>query len=336
MLKSALKKITEEKNLTLQEASEIVDILAEGEASSAQMAALLTALKMKGETPDEITGFAVRMRERALKIDIEGIDTIVDSCGTGGDGSNTFNISTASAIVASSSGLNIAKHSNFGFTSKCGSSNVIDALGITLVKTPEEVTASLKKHNIAFIHAPYFHKSTFYVNPVRKDIGIRTIFNFLGPLTNPTRPTGQVLGVSNSALCHKIAETLKNLGCKKALVVNSPDPLLDEISVCGKTLVYRLDKGQIDFFEIYPSDFGMDLSKLEDISGDTPEINAKIIENIFTGNITGAGLDAVILNTAAILWVGNKADSLENGVKLAKELIEKGQALEKLNRLRNF
>lgn len=334
MLKAALKKITDGKNLTLQEASDLIDYMGEGIAAPTQIAAFLTALKMKGETPEEITGFAMRMRERAPRINLDGIDTVVDSCGTGGDQANTFNISTASAIVAAASGLNVAKHSNFGFTSVCGSSNVLECLGIPFVNTPEQVTDNLKKHNIAFIHAPYFHKCTAHVNVVRKDLGIRTVFNFLGPLTNPAKPTGQVLGVACPKLCPKIAETLKNLGCKRAMVVNAQNPVMDEISTCGKTLIYKLENGQIESLEIYPEDFGIKLANLEDISGGTPEINAKIIEDIFSGKTNDAKLDILLINSAALLWAGNKADSLEQGINLARELIYSGKVLKKLEQLR--
>ncbi|MFH0702956.1 MAG: anthranilate phosphoribosyltransferase [bacterium] len=335
ILRMAIIKLVDNKNLTLQEASDIIDFIGSGEALPNQIAVFLTALKIKGETCEEITGFALRMREKAFKIDLDEIDNLVDSCGTGGDFSNTFNISTASAILASSSGLNVAKHSNFGFTSKCGSSNVIEALGISLSKTPHEVKNNLKKHNIAFIHAPYFHKCTSFVNTVRKEIGIRTVFNFLGPLTNPAYPTGQVLGVANPELCPKIAETLNNLGCKRALVVNGQNPDMDEISVCGKTLVYKLENNKIESFEMHPADFGIKLSKLEDIQGSAPEINAKIIKDIFSGKLDNAKLDATLLNSAALLWVGNKVNSIEKGIESAKELISNKIALKKLQELNN-
>ncbi|OGI26369.1 MAG: anthranilate phosphoribosyltransferase [Candidatus Melainabacteria bacterium RIFOXYA12_FULL_32_12] len=334
MLKTSLKKVVDGKNLTIQEAGDLIDFISEGNALPAQIAAFLTALKMKGETPEEITGFALKMRELVPEINLNGIDMIVDSCGTGGDSANTFNISTASAIVASSSGLHVAKHSNFGFTSKCGSSNVLDALGISLVDTPDSVSDNLKNNNIAFIHAPYFHKCTAQVNDVRKDLGIRTVFNFLGPLTNPTRPTGQVLGVACPKLCPKIAETLKNLGCKKALVVNAQNPAMDEISICGKTLIYKLENGKIESFEIHPEDFGLKIANLKDISGGTPEVNARIIEDIFEGKITDAKLDILLLNSAALLLVGNKTNSLEEGIKSAQDLINSGRTLEKLQELR--
>ena len=337
MIVGAIKKISEGKNLTSEEAGDLIDFIAEGKALPSQIGAFLTALKMKGETPDEITGLALKMREKALKIDLSGLKNIVDSCGTGGDCSNTFNISTASAILASASAqfsdFAVAKHSNFGFTSQCGSSNVLEALKISFTKSPEECTKFLKKNSIVFIHAPYFHKCTSNVNSVRKEIGIRTVFNYLGPLTNPASPTGQVLGVSNPALAPKIAEVLNNLGCKKAMVVCGQNPTLDEISICGKTLVYKLEKGKIENYELHPEDFGFNIAKLEDITGGTPDVNAGIIKDIFEGKIDDARLDAVLINTAALLWAGNKVQSIEAGITLATSLISNGLAKEKLELL---
>lgn len=334
MLKESLKKVSAGKDLTIEEASLAVDIMASGRAMSAQIAAFLIALKMKGETVDEITGFAVKMREMALKIELDGIHPLVDSCGTGGDCTNTFNISTASAILASVSGLNVVKHSNFGFTSKCGSSNVVGALGIPLVETSKEVESSITEHNIAFIHAPYFHKSTLYVNPVRKELGVRTIFNFLGPLTNPAKPSGQVLGVSSLDMAEKMIEVLKNLGCERALVVTGLNPIMDEISVCNETVIYKLEDRGINKFTITPEQLGLNRANVVDLQGDTPECNAGIIEGIFKRGITDSRLDAVLVNTAALLWVGNMSDDLKNGINFANDLILTGRAFQKLDELR--
>ncbi|NLF82611.1 MAG: anthranilate phosphoribosyltransferase, partial [Candidatus Gastranaerophilales bacterium] len=193
MLTAALDKITENQDLTEQEAIDVIHRLDTGKVNTAQIAAFLAAIRTKGETIPEITGLAKGMLEKALKINTNGMGTVVDSCGTGGDRSNSFNISTASAIVASAAGLAVAKHSNYSITSKCGSSNVLEALGIPLLTTAGDVENNLKEHSIAFIHAPYFHKSTFHVNQVRKELKARTIFNYLGPLTNPARPVGQVV-----------------------------------------------------------------------------------------------------------------------------------------------
>lgn len=334
MLKKYLLKIKEGQNLTSQEAGELIDLMSTGEVFPSQIADLLVSLSTKEITSEELYGFAQRMREKALKISTQGLKDVVDSCGTGGDRANTFNISTAASILVSASGLNVAKHSNFGFTSKIGSSNALQSLGIELLKTPDEAEKSLKYNNIVYIHAPYFHKCTAHVNAVRKELGIRTVFNLLGPLTNPAFPTGQVIGVPQKELCPKIAEALKNLGCKKALVVNGLNPVMDEISICGKTFISRLDDKKIDNFEVYPEDFGIKQANLEDIQGDIPEVNAGIIEDIFNGKISGAKLDIVLLNSAALLWVGNAVNSIEEGIKTAAELIQSGKAAQKLNSLR--
>ncbi len=335
MLTHVLNKITQKQDLTEQEARELIHYISSGKAKPTQIASFLAAIKTKGECVEEITGFALGMREKAAAINTDGMETIVDSCGTGGDGTNTFNISTASAIVAAAAGLNVVKHSNFSITSKCGSSNVLEALEIPLLKQPKDVEKYLKIHSIAFIHAPYFHKSTFYVNEVRKELGIRTIFNFLGPLTNPANPTGQVIGVSNPEMLPKICETLKNLGCKKALTVCGIDPVMDEISICGKTLIYELNNEKIRNFEVKPEDFGFNTACLEDIKGDSPEFNAGIIENIFSGKQKNAKLEILLLNSAAVLWVGNKVSTFEEGICLAAEVISSGKAMRKLTSLKS-
>ena len=330
MLTRALNKITQNQDLSREEASNLIDHMSTGQADPAQIAAFLTALKNKGETIEEMTGFAMKMRELAVKINTSGIRTIVDSCGTGGDGANTFNISTAAAIVAAACGVTVAKHSNAGITSKCGSSNVIETLGIPLLREPQQVENSLKQHSIAFIHAPYFHKSTFYVNEVRKKLGIRTIFNFLGPLTNPAKPTDQIIGVSDPTMLSRIAQVLHNLGCKRGMVVCGLNPVLDEISICGPTRIYKLENKEIIDFEINPSNFNMKQANIEDISGSTPNINARIIKDIFSGKIKGPKLDILLLNCAAVLWTGEAVSSLEEGIHLAMQAIENKNALNKL------
>lgn len=333
MIKNILNKLSKKQNLTIDEAKSVIDIIAEEKASPQELAEFLTLLKAKGETIEEITGLAQRIRELAVKINTTDFESIVDSCGTGGDCSNTFNISTASAILTASGGVNIAKHSNIGFTSKSGSSNVLQALNINLIQTPEEAISQLKTHYITFLHAPYFHKATSYIAPVRKELGFRTVFNILGPLTNPTFPTGQILGVSDPKLCPIMIEALKNLGCKKAMVVNGTDPILDEITICGKTIIYKLENDIIEKFEVYPEDFRIKRAKITDLEGDTPEHNAEIIKNILKGNITDAKLDALTINAASILWAGNAATSLEEGLKLAYELVSSGKGYQKLNEL---
>jgi len=334
MLKNYIEKLIEKENLSTQECSDIIELMSSGEVFDSQIAAFLVSLKIKGETPEEISGFAFRMRQKALKINTSRFKSIADSCGTGGDRANTFNISTVSAIIASACGVTIAKHSNYGFSSKCGSSNVLRELGLKLSQNPAEAEEGLQKNNIAFIHAPFFHKSTQYVNNVRKELGIRTVFNFLGPLTNPAFPTGQIVGVSDPNLCPKIASSLKNLGCRRALVVSGLDPVMDEISTCSKTFVSRLNNGIIESFEIVPEDFGIKKAKLEEIQGDTPQVNAKIIENILCCKETGPKKDIVILNTAALLWVGEAIDSIEEGIEMSESAISSLKALKKFESLK--
>lgn len=333
MLTAALDKITENQDLTEQEAIDVIHRLDTGKVNTAQIAAFLAAIRTKGETIPEITGLAKGMLEKALKINTNGMGTVVDSCGTGGDRSNSFNISTASAIVASAAGLAVAKHLNYSITSKCGSSNVLEALGIPLLTTAGDVENNLKEHSIAFIHAPYFHKSTFHVNQVRKELKARTIFNYLGPLTNPARPVGQVVGVSRIDMLPKIISVLRNIGCKRALAVSGMEPVIDEISICGKTMVYALDETGISNYQIKPEDFGMNAASMSDIVGGDPDFNARIIRDIFTGTVKGAKLDVLLLNAAAVLWVGGKVTSLTEGVEAARHIVDSGKALEKLKQI---
>lgn len=336
MIKFFIKKVTEGENLSQNEASNLIKLFVEDETTQAQAGSILTALKMKGETIDELTGFASKLIELAPEIKFENKKNIVDSCGTGGDGTNTFNISTTAAILASACGITVAKHSNFGYTSICGSSNVIEALGLSLLRTPEDVEKSINKNNIAFLHAPYFHTSTKFVVPIRKELGIRTFFNYIGPLTNPVRPTGQVLGVANIEYAKKLSQVLLNLGCKKAMVVCGENPTIDEISLCGKTRIYKLENGKIEYFELFPEDIGLKTVSLECLKGGNPEENAKITEKVLSGTASEAQINAVLINTAAMLWAGNCTNSLESGFKTAKENIENGKAMEKIIRLRKY
>jgi anthranilate phosphoribosyltransferase len=325
MIKEVIKNLSENKNLSCQQARDLIDFLSEEQATQGQIGAFLTALVMKKPTIDEMTGFASRMREKAKLIN-HNYENLVDSCGTGGDCSNTFNISTTASILASSSGLKVAKHSNFGITSICGSSNVLQSLGIELVQTSQEAEKQLETKGITFIHSPFFHKSTSCVNPVRKEIGIRTVFNFLGPLVNPAFPTGQIIGVASLEMCPVIIEVLKNLGLKKALVVHGVNPIIDEISICSETKIFRLENEKIDSFVIKPEELGVKTANISKLKGSTPEENAVTIKNIIEGNLQGPPLDAVLVNTAGLLWVGNKVSSLYEGVIFSNALINSGAA----------
>lgn len=333
MIKDILKKLSKKEDLSYEEARKVIDCFSKGEATPGQIGAFLSTITMKKPSTEEMTGFVSRMRELATKVEVDA-DNIVDSCGTGGDGSNTFNISTTAAIVtASCNEIIVAKHANYGITSKCGSSNVVTELGIDLVQTPEKAQIATKEKSITFIHSPYFHNATASVNPIRQELGFRTVFNFLGPLVNPTFPTGQVVGVADLEMAPKMIEVLKNVGCKKALVVHGIDPIIDEISICGETKVFRLQNGVIDNFTITPEDFGIKKATLEDLKGASPKENAELIKEILKGNITDAKLDAVAINTAAMLWAGNQAKTLEEGLSLAYNLIKSGKAYQKLEEL---
>ncbi|MEI7473463.1 MAG: anthranilate phosphoribosyltransferase [bacterium] len=336
MIKDFLKRITEYKNLSRIEAKQIITLISEDKITYAQIGSLLTALKMKGETVEELTGFAQGLIELAQKIDISHNQPIVDSCGTGGDGTNTFNISTASAVLASACGVMMAKHSNFGYTSLSGSSNVVEALGFELSRTSENVINSLSSTNIAFLHAPYFHTSTRNVVAIRKELGFRTFFNYIGPLTNPIRPTGQVLGVADNDYAKKLSQVLLNLGCERAMVVNGENPTIDELNICGKTNVYKIENGKIEEYSIYPEDLGLKTYTLEELKGGKAEENAKIVEEVLSGKSNEAKLYAVLLNTSAILWAGGKCSTLEEGIIIARDHVENGMAEKKILELKNY
>ena len=329
MIKEVIKKLSENKNLTFDESRNLIDYISDGNATPGQIGAFLTAITMKKPTVDEMAGFSSRMREKANIIK-HGYDNVVDSCGTGGDCANTFNISTAASILTSSAGLKVAKHSNFGITSICGSSNVLQSLGVKLVETPEAAKNQLNYKGITFIHSPFFHKSTASVNPIRKEIGLRTVFNFIGPLVNPAFPTGQVLGVSSHEMCPIIIEVLRTLGVKKALVVHGLDPVIDEISICSESLVFKLENEKIEKLILKPEDLGIKTADIKLLKGSTPDENALKIKDILSGNIKGPARDAVLANTAGLLWTGNKVSSLQEGVEYAANLVNSGQAREKL------
>lgn len=333
MIKYILKKLSKGENLSLEEAKQTIDCFSKKEATPGQIGSFLTAITMKTPTTEEMTGFVFRMRELATRIEID-TENIVDSCGTGGDASGTFNISTTAAIIAAScNNIIVAKHANYGITSKCGSSNVVSELGINLVKTPKEAKVAATGKGITFIHSPFFHSATASVNPIRQELGFRTVFNFLGPLVNPSFPTGQVIGVADLKMAPKMIEVLKNVGCKKALVVHGINPIIDEISICGETKIFRLQNGLIDDFTVSPEDFGIKKATLEDLKGSTPKENAILIKEILKGSITGAKKDAVAINAAGMLWAGNQVATLEEGLSLAYNLIESGKAYKKLEEL---
>ncbi|KPJ64274.1 anthranilate phosphoribosyltransferase [candidate division WOR-1 bacterium DG_54_3] len=334
MMKEAIKKVVEGKNLTRQEAALAMDTIMQGNATPSQIAAFITALRMKGETVDEITGCAEKMREHAINI-YPHQKNLVDTCGTGGDVSGTFNISTVGALVAAGAGIPIAKHGNRSVSSKCGSADVLEALGVKIDIEPKKVEECINQVGIGFIFAPNFHKAMRFAMPSRREIGVRTVFNILGPLTNPARATAQVLGVFSPGLTEMMAEVLGNLGVKHALVVHGMDGL-DEISISDKSKVSHLENGKVDTYFVKPEDEGIHRGKKEDILGGSINENVKIAYDILKGEDKGHKRNVVLLNAAAAIYVGGKAKDIKHGIQLAAKSIDSGAANQKLEELIKF
>lgn len=331
MLKKFIKKIVELKNLTQEEMTEAMEIIMSGQTNDIQISSFITALKMKGETADEIAAAARVMKEKAIKIKVDS-DIILDTCGTGGDGFNTFNISTASAIVCAAYGIKVAKHGNKALTSRCGSADILKAAGVNIEATPEKVKKMVEEINIGFIFAPNYHPAMKYAMPARKEIGIRTIFNLLGPIVNPANNTHHLMGVPNNELVDKISEVFLKLGLKRGLVVCG-NGCLDEIAPSGKSKVAEIKDGKIKKYEIKVSDFGVKEYNIENIKGGTPEENAKILQDIFTGKEKGAYYSSVILNAGFAIYICDGAKDAKEGVKIAIDIISSAKAKEKLEQL---
>lgn len=327
MLLEALKKVVSHEDLTEEEASLAMDDIMNGNATPSQIGGFLVALSMKGETIPEITGCAMSMRSKAKKVEI--CDYAIDTCGTGGDGGRTFNISTAVAIIAAAAGVKVAKHGNKAVSSKSGSADVLEALGVKIDMSPDKVESCVAKAGIGFLFAPHYHLSMKNVAGPRRELGTRTIFNILGPLTNPAYVKGQVVGVYDGSLTRKIAEVLRNLGTKKALVVHGMDGL-DEITTTTKTMVSEIKEGKIFDYEIDPQDYNIPYARMEDISGADEQYNADLIIRIFKGE-RGPARDIVLLNAAAALYVGNLVEDIKEGLDKAAQVIDSGAAYEKLN-----
>ena len=330
MIKEAIAKVVEKKDLTEDEMASVMREIMEAKATPAQIASIITALRMKGETVDEITGAARVMREKALKIKTKA-SVIVDTCGTGGDESFTFNISTAAAFVTAGAGLTVAKHGNRSVSSKSGSADVLKSLGVNIEAEVERVEECLDNIGIGFLFAPMMHGAMKHAAPVRREIGIRTIFNILGPLTNPAGAQYQVLGVYRSELTEVLANVLKNLGSTRAFVVSGNDGL-DEITLTSETKVSELKDGKVNTYSIKPEEFGITRCKLFELQGGDPDDNARIIREILKGD-KGAKRDVVVLNAAAAIAASGKAKDIAESIKLAEEAIDSGKALEKLERL---
>lgn len=327
-MKYIIDKVIKQEHLTEEEMMEVMNIIMTGQATPTQIGGFLVALRMKGETVEEIIGSAKVIKDKASKVNIDKPYTI-DTCGTGGDGANTFNVSTAVAFVAAAAGVTVVKHGNRSVSSKCGSTDVLEELGANINLTPMEVKQSVEAINIGFMHAPNFHEAMKYAIIPRRELGIRTIFNILGPLTNPANVQGQVLGVFDPNLTEVMAETLKGLGSHNALVVHGLDGL-DEITITKETKVTELKNNEIYNYNIDPRKYGIPFAKKEEILGGSPKENADIILNIFKGE-KGAKRDLVAINASAAIYVGQQANSLEEGIYIANEVIDKGLALKKLN-----
>ena len=332
MIKEAIGQLVGGHPLTMDEASAVMNEIMEGSATPAQFGAFVTALRLKGETVEEIAGFARTMRSKALRVSIS--ETVVDTCGTGGDGKGTFNISTTAAFVVAACGLKVAKHGNRAMSSQCGSADVLEALGVKIDLNPEQVQKCLEKVGIGFMLAPVFHPSMKYAAAPRKEVGIRTVFNILGPLTNPAGARAQVLGVPEKSLTEKMATVLKMLDCQHALVVHGEDGL-DEITITGKTFVSELKKGSIKNYEVTPEEFGLPRSKPDSVKGGTAKDNAELLRSILSGK-KGPCRDIVLMNAAAALLAGDKVTTLGQGITLAEQAIDNGKALQKVEELISF
>lgn len=331
-MNSYIQKLAVGQNLTIEEAENAV-ISIFNDSTDAQIGAFLMALKMKGESIDELAGFAKGMKKAANTIYPEVKGTLVDTCGTGGDRHNTINVSTASAIVAAAAGVPVAKHGNHSVTSLSGSADVLSELGIKIDQTPDEVCNCIENVGFGFMLAPVFHPSMKRVAPVRKSLGVQTIFNILGPLTNPAGAESQVIGVYDKKLCKPMAKALKKLGTKRALVVHGEG--MDEISNIAETYVAELKDGMIQTYTLTPEDLGVKRSHPHEIVGGTPSENAQDILYILKGE-KGPKRDIVVINTAAALYVGGVAETIRHGVSLVEETIDSGKALKKLDEFRDF
>jgi anthranilate phosphoribosyltransferase len=326
-LSDAIKKVVEGKSLSREEARDAMNAIMSGESTQAQIGSYITALRMKGEIVDEIAGSAEAMREHAGRIDASP-EFLVDTCGTGGDGAHTINVSTLAGLIAAGAGVQVAKHGNRAVSSKCGSADVLKELGVRIDAEPEAVKRCLDKANIGFFFAPLWHGAMKHAIGPRREIGIRTIFNILGPLCNPAGARRQVLGVFNPDLTEVMAGVLKELGSTHVWVVHGSDGL-DEITISGPTRVTELRDGEIKTFNVYPMDVGVKESSLEKVRGGDTAQNAKIVNDVLSG-WKGPCRDISVLNAAAAILVGGKAGTIEEGVEKARESIDTGNAAEAL------
>lgn len=332
MIKEAIEKIVNKEDLTYDEAYQVINEIMSGETTPTQNAAFLSALSTKStkaETIDEITGCAAAMRDHALKVE-KGDRELLEIVGTGGDNAHSFNISTTSAFVIAASGIRVSKHGNRAASSLSGTADCLEALGANISLEPEKCLSLLDEAGFCFFFAQKYHTSMKYVGPVRKELGFRTVFNILGPLTNPACPQYHLLGVYDGVLLAPVAEVLMKLGSKRGMVVYGTDKL-DEISLSAPTAVCEYKDGWMKNYTITPEQFGFERCTKDDLLGGTPAENAEITRGILAGEIKGHKRNAVLLNAGAAIYIGGKADSMEAGIKLAEELIDSGKALEAMN-----
>lgn len=331
MIKEAIIKLSKKENLTYTEAEEVMNEIMEGKASDVQKSAYLTALSMKGETIDEITASAAGMRAHCIKL-LHDID-VLEIVGTGGDGANSFNISTTSSLVIAAAGIPVAKHGNRAASSKSGAADVLEALGVKIDVAPERSTQLLKDIQICFLFAQNYHIAMKYVGPIRKELGICTVFNILGPLSNPAGANMELMGVYDESLVEPLARVMANLGVVRGMVVYGQDKL-DEISMCAPTTVCEIKDGTFTSYEITPEQFGYERCEKGVLTGGTPQENAQITLDIISGKELGAKRNAVCLNAGAAIYLAGKADSIEAGVRKAEQIIDEGLALKKLEQFK--
>ena len=328
-IREAIDVVVSGRSLSMDDASAVMRQMMLGEATPAQLGAFLTALRLKGEATEEIAGMATVMREFSLKVNVEGM--LVDSVGTGGDGQNTFNISTAAAFVAAGAGLKVAKHGNRAASSKCGAADVLEALGVRIDLPPEGVERCINEGGIGFMFAPAFHPSMRHAAPVRREIGIRTVFNILGPLTNPAAAQSQLIGVAFPELGERMAEVMRLLNTRHSLVVHGEGGL-DEIALSGKTSVWEVKHGEVTQWTLEAGEFGLDAAPIEAIRGGDREENADTMKRLLRGE-PGPIRDVVLLNSAGVLLAADAVANVKEGVTLAAHSIDSRAALEKLNAL---
>lgn len=335
MLKPAIQAVVDGETLDRDQASNAMRIIMNGEASQPQIGSFLTALRMRGETDDELAGFAEVMLEKAIRVPYDaGGQALVDTCGAGGDASHSFNISTTAAFVVAGAGVKVAKHGNRAMTSRCGSADVLEGLGVTIELEPEQVAECIDRAGIGFMYAPAFHPAMRFAGPVRREIGIRTVFNLLGPLVNPAGATHQVVGVPGPAVAIRLARVLGLLGSQHALVVYAHEGL-DELGVSGPSTVAEMmmrNSAWVTSYDVCPENFGLELHEQAAIKGGSVEENVRITRAVLSGE-AGAPRDITVLNAGAAIYASDAAESIDEGIELAKRAIDSGEAMDRLKQL---